>query len=67
MIAKQGGIKIIEATKKGYKVAQDGDGVDISSRMASHRGTVQKGLSQTLTCKGGENVGVVIKDEDKEI
>lgn len=57
------GIPIAEATKKGYKVAHDGDGVDIGGRMNSHRGTVQKGKAQTITCMGGENVGVVVKDE----
>ena len=54
-------ILIKNATKKGYLEATDGDGVDISSRMESHRGTVQKGKSQTLTTMGGQNVGVVIK------
>ena len=54
------GIPIVEATKKGYKVAHDGDGVDIGGRMKSHRGTVQKGKAQTITCMGGENIGVVV-------
>ena len=57
-----GGIPIVEATKKGYKVAHDGDGVDIGGRMKSHRGTVQKGLSQTL--KTDCDVGVVVEDEE---
>lgn len=52
-------IPIKNATKEGYVMAEDGDGIDISSRMEYHRGTVQKGLSQTLTCSGGNNVGVV--------
>ena len=39
--------------------------MDISTRMESHRGTVQKDSSQTLTCKGGENVGVVVKNGQK--
>ena len=52
-------MKIKNATNKGYLEANKGDGIDISSRMQYHRGTVQKGLSQTLTCKGGENVGVM--------
>lgn len=52
----------MEATKKGYKVAQDGDGVDIGGRMKTHRGTVQKGLSQTI--KTGCDVGVVVDEED---
>ena len=53
-------MKIKNATKQGYLDAELGDGIDISSRMESHRGTVQKGLSQTLTCQGGNNVGVVV-------
>lgn len=57
-----GGIPIMEATKKGYKVAYNGDGVDIGGRMASHRGTVQKGLAQTL--KTDCDVGVVVDEED---
>lgn len=56
------GIPIVEATKKGYKVAHDGDGVDIGGRMASHRGTVQKGLAQTL--KTNCDVGVVVNEEN---
>ena len=31
--------------------------------MEYHRGTVQKGISQTVTTAGGDNIGVVIKDE----
>ena len=53
-------IKIKNATKKGYLEATDGDGVDISSRMEHHRGTVQKGMTQTITTMGGENNGVVV-------
>jgi len=53
-------IKIKNANSKGYLEATDGDGVDISSRMEYHRGTVQKGKTQTLTTMGGENNGVVI-------
>ena len=55
-------IKIKNATSKGYLEATDGDGVDISSRMEYHRGTVQKGKTQTLTTMGGENNGVVVSD-----
>ena len=53
---------IKNATKKGFLEAEDGDGIDISTRMETHRGTVQKGKCQTITTMGGENVGVVIKD-----
>jgi hypothetical protein len=55
-------VKIKNATEKGYLEAEDGDGIDISSRMQYHRGTVQKGKSQTITTMGGENVGVLIND-----
>lgn len=57
-------IPIKNATKEGYVMAEDGDGIDISSRMEYHRGTVQKGLSQTLTCSGGNNVGVVVPGQE---
>lgn len=59
------GIPIVEATKKGYKVAHDGDGVDISGRMATHRGTVQNGLAQTI--KTDCDIGVVVQDEKPNI
>lgn len=58
----QNAILIKNATKKGYLEATDGDGIDISSRMESHRGTVQKGKAQTLTTMGGEDVGVAVKE-----
>lgn len=48
------------ATEKGYLEAEKGDGVDVSGRMKYHRGTVQKGVSQTLTTMGGNDVGVVV-------
>lgn len=56
-------MKIKNNTKQGYIEAELYDGIDISSRMESHRGTVQKGLAQTLTCEGGNNVGVVVNAE----
>ena len=58
-----GGLLIKNATKQGYLPAQSGDGIDISTRMQHHRGTVQKGRTQTLTCQGGESVGVVVENE----
>ena len=58
-------IPIKNATKKGYLLAEEGDGVDISTRMESHRGTVQKGMAQTLSTMGGANTGVVVSDERK--
>lgn len=54
-------ILIKNRTKKGYIEAEEGDGIDISGRMQYHRGTVQKGVSQTLSTAGGNNVGVVVK------
>lgn len=52
-------IYVKNATKKGYLEATIGDGIDISSRMEHHRGTVQKEKSQTLTtsCDVGTIVG----------
>ena len=58
------GILIRNATKQGYLEANVGDGIDISTRMEHHRGNVQKGSCQTLTCQGGENVGVVVKKNE---
>lgn len=55
-------VKIKNANSKGFLEAEVGDGIDISSRMQSHRGTVQKGKAQTITTMGGENVGVLIDD-----
>ena len=55
-----GMILVKNDTKQGYLEASDGDGVDISSRMQYHRGTVQKDKTQTLSTKGGENNGVVV-------
>lgn len=55
-------LPIKNATKQGYLLAEEGDGVDISSRMQYHRGTVQKGMTQTITTAGGNNVGVVVAD-----
>ena len=56
---------IKNANSKGYLEATEGDGVDISSRMEYHRGTVQKDKSQTLTTMGGENQGVVVDTSSK--
>ena len=53
-------IAIKNNNSKGYELAESGDGIDISTRMHHHRGTVQHGSSQTLTCEGGNNVGVVV-------
>ena len=55
-------ILIKNATKKGYLEATEGDGIDISSRMEYHRGTVQKDKAQTISTMVGENVGVMMND-----
>ena len=54
-------ILIKNNTKKGYLEAEEGDGIDLSSRMEYHRGTVQKDKSQTLDTQCGNNRGVVVK------
>ena len=51
---------IKNAKKKGYLEATIGDGIDISSRMKYHRGTVQKEKSQTLTTSC--DVGIIEKN-----
>lgn len=56
-------IKIKNATTKGYLEATDGDGIDISSRMEYHRGTVQKDKAQTLTTQCDRGVVVNMKTE----
>lgn len=55
-------LKIIEATKKGYAEAKEGDSVDIC-RISCHqrRGRVGKGVANTLTCTC--DMGVVEKCE----
>jgi DNA (cytosine-5)-methyltransferase 1 len=63
-------IKIKNATAKGYLEATEGDGIDISSRIEYHRGTVQKSKAQTLTTSGGNDRGICVKgiatNESKE-
>ena len=56
------GIPIREATKKGYAIAHEGDGVYLSN-LKGKRGTVQKGMAQTL--RTFPIVGVVVKGKDK--
>lgn len=53
-----GMILVKNNTQQGYLLAEDGDGVDISSRMEHHRGTVQKGMAQTLLTDGRQGVVV---------
>lgn len=58
-------IYIKNNTNKGYLKAKNGDGIDISSRMEYHRGTVQKDKIQTITTAGGNDRGVVVEDSLK--
>ena len=52
-------LKIKNATKKGYLIADDGDGIDTAyPDSKTRRGRVQSGLSQTLDT--GDSKGVVI-------
>lgn len=58
VVTKQGSnqgsmIMIRNKTQKGFLEANEGDGIDISTRMEHHRGTVQKDKSQTITTMGG--------------
>ncbi len=50
-------VPIKNNNSKGYEIARSGDGIDISSRMKHHRGTVQKDMAQTLDTQC--NVGVI--------
>ena len=54
-------IPIKNNNSQGFALAEEGDGIDISGRMEHHRGTVQKGCSQTINTMGGADVGVVQK------
>lgn len=62
----EGPIPIRNATRAGYLLAEEGDAVDIGARMKWHRGTVQKGVSKTLTTAGGNEVGVVVREAAEE-
>jgi len=55
-------ILIKNATKEGYAVAHDGDGIDFTyPNSNTRRGRVQKGKSHTLTTGGG--IGLAVKDK----
>lgn len=60
-------IPIKNNNSQGYELAENGDGIDISGRMEYHRGTVQKGCSQTINTMGGADIGVIVDDRDKKI
>lgn len=52
-------IKIRNNTKQGYLEAEEGDGINISSRMKWQRGNVQKQMCQTIDTYGNDR-GVVV-------
>ena len=58
---RQPKILIKNATKQGYLEAEEGDGININSRMHYQRGNVQKDSIQTLTTSGGTDRAVVVK------
>ena len=58
-------LKIKNANSKGFLVAKEGDGIDISTRMQYHRGTVQKKMSQTLTTMEAVDYCKVRSDDDR--
>lgn len=58
-------IKVPEATKQGYALAKDGDGVYIN-RPHQKRGVVQDGMIQTLKTTSKSDVGVVV-DAKREL
>lgn len=62
ILETSGGLMIPETTKKGYAIANDGDGVYIN-RPHQKRGVVQKGKIQTL--KTSPDTGVVVSDNLK--
>lgn len=55
-------VKIKNATEKGYLEAEEGDGINLSSRMEYQRGNVQKQMIQTIDTMGGESKGVLVDD-----
>lgn len=57
-------IPIKNATQQGYLEANEGDGIDIGSRMETHRGTVQKNKAQTILNTGGNERGVIVKKNE---
>lgn len=62
-VAESTYITIPEATKQGYALAKDGDGVYLN-RPHQKRGVVQKGMIQTIKTSG-DDIGVVIGSKQK--
>ena len=59
-------VAIPEANQKGYAEAYEGDGVYID-RPHQKRGTVQKGMIQTLSTQPQSDVGVVVGSTQKNV
>lgn len=60
----EGGFEIREATKRGYKLAEPGDSVNLEQpNSKTRRGRVGKGITNTLTTS--DNQGVVIRDTEQ--
>ena len=59
---RENGIMVKENTKKGYKIAKPGDGVNLANRMKHQRGNVQSGSIQTL--KTEMEIGVVVSEDE---
>lgn len=56
-------IRIKNATKLGYLIAKEGDGIDLQFPSSTkRRGRVQPQMIQTLDCSGGGSKGVVVED-----
>lgn len=58
----EGVVILPQATKGGYALAREGDGIYIN-RVQWKRGVVQRGMIPTLKTSGSD-VGVVVKDKD---
>ena len=59
------GLPIINATKKGYLIARDGDGVDLGyARTNTRRGRVQKDSIPTLTADDSKGVVELVPKEE---
>lgn len=57
-------IMVKEANKQGFKIAENGDGINLANRMKHQRGNVQKGSIQTL--KTEMEIGVVVDETERK-
>lgn len=53
-------VLIKENNKQGYKIAHEGDGINVGGRMIHQRGNVQNGMRQTIKTNGNDG-GVCVK------